>query len=219
MIHYSSPSMAAMSDYFAAPERGVNEDMEAGHPTQPVSDCRSIFLTGTALAQSKSAPFKPAIPKTWDEKALADWATPVAGLNVRPGHFSEEEYYRAPLNNYRTYPVYAPGREPAGYWDMLQKVGPKPLIEPAMLKTEEDWIEAGRQVFEELDHFTQRIYDPDLIAILRSPENLGSTSSRFNHARFGGCQQRKALLLGGPIAAPVTLAMDRTANDSMAPPF
>src|SRR5262247_3882393 len=26
--------------------------------------------------------------KTWDAKALADWATPVAGLNVRPGHFS-----------------------------------------------------------------------------------------------------------------------------------
>jgi mono/diheme cytochrome c family protein len=137
------------------------------------------LLSSAASAQSKSAPFKPAIPKTWDDKALADWATPVAGLNVRPGHFSEAEYYRAPLNNYRTYPVYAYGREPEGYWDMLQKVGPKPLIEVAKLKTEADWIEAGRQVFEELDHFTQRIYDPDLIAILRSPENSRSTPSGF----------------------------------------
>ena len=26
---------------------------------------------------------------------MVDWATPVAGLNVRPGHFSEREYYAA----------------------------------------------------------------------------------------------------------------------------
>ena len=54
------------------------------------------------------------VPKTWDAKALVDWATPVAGLNVRPGHFSEGEYYRAPIDNLRTYPVYYPGHEPAG---------------------------------------------------------------------------------------------------------
>jgi hypothetical protein len=95
-------------------------------------------LSAVVFAQPKSAPFKPAIPKTWDERALADWATPVAGLNVRPGHFSEEAYYRAPLDNYRTYPVYPYGREPEGYWDMLQKVGPQPLIEVAKLKTEAD---------------------------------------------------------------------------------
>jgi mono/diheme cytochrome c family protein len=60
---------------------------------------------------------------------------------------------------------------------MLQKVGPQPLIEVAKLKTEADWIEAGKQVFEQCDHITQRIYDPDLIAILRSPENSRSTAS------------------------------------------
>ena len=42
------------------------------------------------------------IPKTWDETALADWAMPVAGLNERPEHFSADEYYRAPIDNYRT---------------------------------------------------------------------------------------------------------------------
>lgn len=132
----------------------------------------AIFLViGTASAQQKGVPFRPAIPRTWDEKALADWATPVAGLNVRPGYASEGEYYKAPLNNYRTYPVYALGREPAGYWEMLQKVGPKPLIEAAKLRTEADWVEAGKRVFEELDHLTQRSYDPELIAALRSLEN------------------------------------------------
>jgi hypothetical protein len=107
-------------------------------------------------------------PKTWDAKALADWATPVAGLNVRPGHFSEEEYYRAPIDNLRTYPVYYPGREPEGYWEMLQKVGSKPLIEPKTLKTDADWIRAGRRVFEEYDFPAFRTYDPKVIAAARS---------------------------------------------------
>jgi hypothetical protein len=73
-------------------------------------------MCALALCQSKSdRAFRREIPKTWDERALADWATPVAGLNVRPGHFSEQEYYAAPIDNLRTYPVYYPGREPAGY--------------------------------------------------------------------------------------------------------
>ena len=36
------------------------------------------------LAQSSTT-----IPKTWDDQALRDWATPIAALNVRPGNFSE----------------------------------------------------------------------------------------------------------------------------------
>src|SRR5579862_1426593 len=32
-------------------------------------------------------------PRIWNDRDLSDWATPVAGLNVRPGHFSEKEYY------------------------------------------------------------------------------------------------------------------------------
>ena len=81
-------------------------------------------LSLVAFAESTS------VPRTWDEIALDEWATPVAGLNLRPSHFSPDEYYRAPVDNLRTYPVYYPGREPAGYWDMLQAVGPKPLIAP-----------------------------------------------------------------------------------------
>jgi hypothetical protein len=65
-----------------------------------------------AAAQTET---QASVPRTWDTRALADWATPLANINVRPAHFSEEEYYRAPLDNYRTYPVYLPDREPAGY--------------------------------------------------------------------------------------------------------
>jgi mono/diheme cytochrome c family protein len=131
----------------------------------------SVAVGSPAWAQ-KEPPFRPEIPKVWDEQALATWATPVAGLNVRPGHFSEAEYYRAPLDNYRTYPVYAPGREPAGYWEMLQKVGPKPLIDPSKLQSKRDWIQAGQAVFEQADHLALRSRDPKVIAAIRSPEML-----------------------------------------------
>jgi hypothetical protein len=50
--------------------------------------------------------YKPVIPKTWDEAALADWATPIAELNQRPTHMSPAEYYAMPVDNLRTYPVY-----------------------------------------------------------------------------------------------------------------
>ncbi len=112
----------------------------------------------------------PEIPKAWDEAALADWATPVAGLNVRPTHISTKEYYSLSVENLRTYPVYYPGREPERYWAMLQHVGPKPLIEPEKLKSDADWIEAGRRVFDEADHLHLRTFDPKLIAAARSRE-------------------------------------------------
>src|SRR5215467_4119417 len=114
--------------------------------------------------------FRPTIPKTWDDVALGEWATPVAGLNVRPKHISAKEYYSLPEDNLRTYPVYAPGREPAGYWQMLQKIGPKPLIEPKKLKSEADWIEAVRRVFDEADFIHLRTVDPKYIAEVRSPD-------------------------------------------------
>ena len=131
---------------------------------------------GLAIGQmtfaQKEGKFKPDIPKVWDEQALATWATPITGLNGRPGHFSEAEYYEAPIDNYRTYPVYAPGREPAGYWEMLKKVGPRPLIDPSQLRSKSDWIEAGKAVFEQADHLALRSRDPKLIDAIRSGEAL-----------------------------------------------
>ena len=113
-------------------------------------------------------PFEPDVPRTWDSTALEEWATPLAGLNKRPGHFSEQEYYAAPVTNLRTYPVYYPGREPDGYWKMLNSVGPKPLIEPEKLRTRQDWIRAGKRVFEEYDFPSFRTWDPKIIAAARS---------------------------------------------------
>jgi hypothetical protein len=69
---------------------------------------------------------------------------------------AESIYYALPTDNLRTYPVCYPGREPKGYWDMLQHVEPKPLIEPEKLHTEADWIAAGKRVFDEFDHVAMR---------------------------------------------------------------
>jgi hypothetical protein len=112
------------------------------------------------------------VPKTWDEAALEAWATPLAGINVRPTHISATEYYSVPEYGLRSYPVYMPGREPDGYWEMLQRVGPKPLIEPAALKTESDWILAGQRVFDEASTPQLTVFDPQVIAKLRSREFL-----------------------------------------------
>ena len=133
----------------------------------------SILLDGPAHGQAQqSASWKPNVPKTWDETALAEWATPVAGLNVRPTHITAKEFYSLPVENLRTYPVYLPDREPPGYWEMLQKVGPRPLIEPDKLVTESDWIQAGQRVFEELDHFPLRTLDAKLISAARSGDTF-----------------------------------------------
>ena len=81
------------------------------------------------------------------------------------------EYYAMPVDNLRTYPVYLPGREPEGYWEMLQRVGSKPLLEPSDLKTEADWIEAGRRVFEEADHIHMRTLDPKFVEAARNGDS------------------------------------------------
>jgi len=123
----------------------------------------------TLLSQSR---FPPEIPKVWDETALADWVTPITGLNVRPAHISAEQYYAMPEFNFQSYPAYMPGREPEGYWEMLQHIGPKPMIEPETLKTEADWIEAGRRIFEEAATPQFTTSDPKVIAQFRSREFL-----------------------------------------------
>jgi hypothetical protein len=126
------------------------------------------LVTAGILGQSRD-PRIPA-PRFWNDRELADWALPVAGLNVRPGHFSEREFYAAPDAEWvRTYPVYFPGREPAGYWQMVSQKKPEPLI-AAGSRTVAEWIATGKQVFQEMDIPAFRSTDPRLIAIVRSTD-------------------------------------------------
>jgi hypothetical protein len=133
---------------------------------------RFLAVAAAATANLAQAPavWTPQIPRVWDEAALAEWATPLAGLDARPAHLSPAEYYALPEENLRTYPVYLPGREPDGYWDMLRTVGPRPLVEPEQLRTEAAWIRAGERVFR--DSVVLRTFDPKLIAMARDPRSL-----------------------------------------------
>jgi mono/diheme cytochrome c family protein len=136
--------------------------------------------TGTSTSLSSSTI---QAPRFWNDRELADWATPVAGLNVRPGHFSEREYYAASSAEWvRTFPVYLPGREPAGYWQILTERKPEPLITPGA-RTLADWVVAGKRVFEEMDLPAFRSTDPQLIAIARSAEEF---TKRGGHAQKDG---------------------------------
>jgi mono/diheme cytochrome c family protein len=125
-----------------------------------------------AAAQDAAAPPAVVVPRLWAASALADWATPVAGLNVAPSFVSEEAYYAAPVDNLRTYPVYHPDREPPGYREALLAKGPQPLIEPEKLHTPADWIAAGHRVFQELDTALSRTDDPTVIAHFTSGKDV-----------------------------------------------
>jgi len=115
------------------------------------------------------------VPRIWNETDLASWATPVATLNVAPAHFSEEEYYRVPGDNFKTYPVYPPDREPPGYWEWLQQQKPEPLVDATKIQGTSDWISAGERAFRDLDVVLARTNDPSSIARARDPESFKDT--------------------------------------------
>ena len=99
-------------------------------------------------------------PRLWTDVALAGWALPVAGVRATPKYYTEAEYYAAPVDEVRTYPVYIKSREPEGYRDWMRKQGPQPLIEPAKLTSAADWLAAGREVFDGLHLAEFRTADP-----------------------------------------------------------
>jgi RoxA-like, cytochrome c-like len=88
------------------------------------------------------------IPKAWDEAAISSGLLPppVASANIR--QVPAAYYYRmAERVMFRRYPVYSSKSEPAGYLKKLALAEPELTFDSAKLKTEEDWIAAGREVF------------------------------------------------------------------------
>src|SRR5690242_832080 len=111
-------------------------------------------------------------PRIWTEEALRDWANPIAGIDLRPKHLSEADFYAAPVVDLRTYPVYHPDYEPAGYLESLKKRAGEPLLALGKARSRDGWIEAGRRVFEELDAPQTRTSDFRIIEYVRSREAL-----------------------------------------------
>src|SRR5262245_37154337 len=69
---------------------------------------------------------RPAIPRAWDDEAMKQVELPLANRTASPKHVTSDYYYRMPVRPiYRSYPIYYPGREPAGYFSSLQEKRPE----------------------------------------------------------------------------------------------
>jgi hypothetical protein len=136
----------------------------------------SFLLVGALFGQT---PTGQSVPRAWDSQALKDWATPLAAARTSPHYFSEEEYYRAPVDNYRTYPVYDPDHEPPGYWEELKRKKPEPLISLGSIRPTFDWVAAGKRVWDEIDVPFFRLYDAESISMARSAKYIRENIHRL----------------------------------------
>lgn len=102
--------------------------------------------------QTQTAPrtaTAPAIPEFWNAELLEDYELPLAAPSRTPAHVSRDYYYALPERRvYKSYPVYHPDREPDGYMDRLRAAEPEIVFDAAAIRTDADWIAAGRLVFE-----------------------------------------------------------------------
>lgn len=119
-----------------------------------ISRILCIASFGSVLASGQSAK-KPVvvIPRTWDDAAMKTLEVPLANPIGSPKHAPADYYYRIPVRTiYKQYPVYAPGREPAGYMEWLKKQEPVIVWNDGShkpkLQTEADWIKTGEIVFD-----------------------------------------------------------------------
>lgn len=104
----------------------------------------------TGQAQKSEGNRSRNIPKTFDDEALATMDVPLANAAFSPVHGTAELYYSLRLRPlYKTYTVYAPGKEPPGYMEWLKQQEPELIpFDASKLKTDEDWIKAGEIIFD-----------------------------------------------------------------------
>jgi hypothetical protein len=122
-----------------------------------------LLFAGALIAQSPSP-----IPEFWSEALLHDYELPLATPSATPKHVSRDYYYTLPERVlYKSYPIYHPSKEPAGYLDTLRSLEPERTFDAAALKTEADWIAAGRDVFEMPIDFNGPIVS---MAMVRDPK-------------------------------------------------
>src|SRR5687768_2516040 len=85
----------------------------------------AIFLLLAGLVFSSQAPLVE-VPRTWDDEALASMEIPLANAESTPKHVSSDYYYRISVRPiYKSYPIYAPGKEPPRYMEYLAQQEPE----------------------------------------------------------------------------------------------
>ncbi len=106
----------------------------------------AILQPRDAVAAAAAAePFKPAIPRTYVDEETATWHLPLAYKEASPTFLPAAYFYARKVRPiYRSYPVYHPDREPAGYLDRLKAAEPEVLRGDAGHKPRLDSPPAGR---------------------------------------------------------------------------
>jgi len=115
-----------------------------------VARLRVLLYLAVASSLGTAQEFHPSIPRAWDDSGTTSFELPLAQADRSPRYPSAKEYYDMQVRPvYRTYPFYAPDKEPAGYWESLQQKEPEVVFDPARLQTKGDWIRAGELVFDQ----------------------------------------------------------------------
>ena len=177
----------------------------------------AVMLAGpSGHAQEKGTGVRPAIPQTWDAKALHDMELPLVGLDKPVTHAPLEYYNRMPvLTIQKGYPIYHPSTEPKGYLDGLRQKDPETVaFDPTQFQTEADWIKAGEHVFHAPDigrgPSLEDVHNPDWYKVLDVPVATDGTLPGFRYvirkkgevsiegANCARCHSR--ILRDGPLA-------------------
>jgi hypothetical protein len=109
-----------------------------------------MLVLGVGLA---AAPDGHKVPLTWNDEEIARHEVPLAQPEASPKHISSDYYYRIPVRPiYKSYPVYAYGQEPPGYFESLTRKEPVVVWDDKgrspSLQNDADWIRAGELVFD-----------------------------------------------------------------------
>lgn len=90
-----------------------------------------------------------AVPKTWDDAQLSTLELPLVHAAASARHVSSDYYDRIPVRRiYKSYPIYAPGREPEGYLEWLARQEPAVVFDGSAPSSDAAWITAGETVFD-----------------------------------------------------------------------
>ena len=128
---------------------GALERTQMNSSLQSKATLTCVAIACSVVRAQPPTTFRPEIPRVWQQSALETLEVPVSQPAYSPKAVSEDYYYKIPAAViYKSYPIYAPGRGPAGYLEKLKGLAPEIAFDTARLKSREDWIRAGEIVFD-----------------------------------------------------------------------
>ena len=127
---------------------------------------RMLRSLAALLATFAAAPAQ--VPTAWLQSEVDTLELPAANPTYSATHIDQVSYYRIPTRViYRSYAVYVPAREPAGYRDWLASREPEVAFDASAIHTPEEWVRAGEIVFNAPTSFSpvffsaENLRDPD----------------------------------------------------------